>query len=120
MVAEYYFPAQELFSGGIIIHGLLWGNDELQASMVEAQDEMVIEEAHYQTLAKQTEIMNQIIDTIYISMYISMYLCVLQRIPKTFIFKLILIAGSYTRAKNANYVHTAVLAREEPGADCIK
>lgn len=44
------FPAQESFSGGIIIHGLLWENDDIQASMVEAQGEMVIEEAHYQTL----------------------------------------------------------------------
>lgn len=66
---------QESFSSGIIIHGLLWENDALQVSMVESRTEMVIEEAHYQSLlAGQTEIMIQNTDTIYIS---NRFMCII-------------------------------------------
>lgn len=83
MVAEHNFPAQESFSSGIIIHGLLWGNDDLQASMVKAWAEMVIQEAHYQSLlAGQTESMMQNTDIIYISNRFMYTVYSLIRLPK--------------------------------------
>lgn len=89
--------------------------------MVEARGEMIIEEAHYQTLlARQTQIMIQNTDTIYIS---NRFVCIF--IPKTTktyspsIFKLILIAGSCKCTKNTNYVHSVITAEEQPQADCF-
>lgn len=60
--AAHNFPAQESVGSGIIIHGLLWENDDLRDSMAEAWGGAVMEEAQYQSsLAGQTDIISSLL-----------------------------------------------------------